>query len=85
MTVLNEEEREFAIEAIRNKIEDIYEDLEEMKGYLKELDEDVYTRAKYYWLAHIDGALLNREGFLGTSFVSALDTLEELERLGENE
>jgi hypothetical protein len=35
--------------------------------------------AERYWLAHIDGALFNRSGVLGGSFITAADTLEELE------
>ena len=51
--------------------------LDEMK-HLKEVSQEL-ERAKLYWMAHIDGALLSRQGWLGGSFISLEDTLEALE------
>jgi hypothetical protein len=45
--------------------------------------EDIANRAKMYWLGHIDGALFNRGEIVGRSFVSAEDTIEELNNFAE--
>ncbi len=59
--------------------EGIYENLNEMDHLLREeAPNATYQRAKYYWLAHIDGALFNEGGFLGGSFTSLEDTMKEL-------
>ena len=65
-------------EEIENLIEEIYEKMDEIKDHLKEADEGISDRAEMYWLAHIDGALENRGGYLGGSFISAKGTLAEL-------
>jgi hypothetical protein len=49
-----------------------------VSGKYREFVEAI-KRAERYWLAHIDGALFNRSGVLGGSFITAADTLEELE------
>ena len=59
-------------------IEEIYERLDCIRELLWEVDDNLADRAERYWLAHIDGALLNRSG-LGGSLITAADTLEELE------
>lgn len=60
--------------------EQIYELLGEMEAILDELEDPMIAeRAKSYWMAHIDGALENRKGYLGGSFISFRDTLKELE------
>jgi len=46
---------------------------------LKEVAPEELERAKLYWMAHIDGALLSHQGWLGGSFISLEDTLEALE------
>ena len=76
---MNRQENRIAVAAeIEGLIEEIYERLDCIReisgvcgGYKK--------RAERYWLAHIDGALFNRSGVLGGSFITAADTLEELE------
>ena len=59
-------------------IEEIYERLDCIRELLWEVDDSLANRAESYWLAHIDGALLHRSG-VGGSFITAADTLEELE------
>jgi hypothetical protein len=62
---------------IEGLIEEIYERLDCIRELLWEVDDSLADRAESYWLAHIDGALLNRSG-VGGSFITAADTLEEL-------
>jgi hypothetical protein len=59
--------------------EDIYDKLEKIREVLMDTNERVYEQADAYWLAHIDGALLNKGGYLGGSMVSLKDTLLRLE------
>ncbi len=59
--------------------DEVYEKLEEMERLLMDEAPETYERARGYWLAHIDGALFNRRGLLGGSFVALADTLEEIE------
>ncbi len=68
----------FIATEIENLIEEIYEKMDEIVDHLKQADEWISDRAEMYWLAHIDGALKNRGGNLGGSFISAKDTLAEL-------
>lgn len=63
---------------IEEQIQCIYDALDIIRDELRRAGGGVQARANAYWLAHIDGALLNRGGYLGGSFVSAADTLEEL-------
>ncbi len=71
-----------AIERLEELKETIYEALNEMKEILKEVAPDEYEVAKRYWLAHIDGALDNRDRWLGeTSLISCVDTIEALEEM----
>jgi len=58
---------------------EIYDQLEEMENILREVAPEELTRARAYWMAHIDGALLNRQGWLGRSLISLEDTLINLE------
>ncbi len=58
---------------------EIYDKLDEMKDILREVAPEELERAEIYWMADINGALLNREGWLGGSFVKLKDTLEALE------
>jgi len=58
---------------------EIYDKLDEMKDILREVAPEEFERARLYWMAHIDGALLNQEGWLGGSFISLEDTLTALE------
>lgn len=68
---------------IEENIEAIYEALDNIERLLRMGVTDevagIYDRAKSYWLAHVDSALLNRGGYLGGSMISAADTLQELE------
>ena len=59
---------------------EIYNTLDEMKDILREVAPEELERAKIYWMAHIDGALLNRKGWMGISFISLEDTITALER-----
>ena len=58
---------------------EIYDKLDEMKDILGAVAPEELGRAEIYWMAHIDGALLNQGGCLGGSFVSLGDTLTSLE------
>lgn len=60
---------------IEHEIEVIYDALENIRALLGECPAAL-RQAEAYWLAHIDGALLNQGGNLGGSFISARDTLE---------
>lgn len=74
------QENRIAVAAeIEGLIEEIYERLDCIREPLREVDGSLANRAERYWLAHIDGALFNRSGVLGGSFITAADTLEELE------
>jgi hypothetical protein len=76
---MNRQENRIAVAAeIEGLIEEIYERLDCIRELLREV-EAMANRAERYWLAHIDGALFNRSGVLGGSFITAADTLEELE------
>ena len=76
---MNRQENRIAVAAeIEYLIEEIYERLDCIRELLWEVDDSLANRAESYWLAHIDGALLNRSG-VGGSFITAADTLEELE------
>jgi hypothetical protein len=66
---------------IASSIEDIYESLEAIDEEVSKLPSSVAERARRYWLANIDGALFNRDGWLGGSMHSANDTLDEIEQL----
>jgi len=75
---MNRRENRIAVAAeIEYLIEEIYERLDCIRELLWEVDDSLANRAESYWLAHIDGALLNRSG-VGGSFITAADTLEEL-------
>ena len=58
--------------------DEIYERLDEMEYILEEVAPEELERAKVYWMAHIDGALLNVKGWAGGSFISLEDTLDAL-------
>lgn len=75
---MNRQENRIAVAAeIEYLIEEIYERLDCIRELLWEVDDSLANRAESYWLAHIDGALLNRSG-VGGSLITAADTLEEL-------
>jgi len=67
------------IERLRELSDKIYDVLAEMEQIIGELDPREPERAKFYWLAHIDGALENRGGYLGGSLISFSDTIKSLE------
>ena len=58
--------------------EEIYDKLYEMEDILRKAAPEELERARVY-LAHIDGALLNRNRWLGGSIISLKDTLATLE------
>ena len=62
--------------------DEIYERLDDMEYILEEVAPEELESAKVYWMAHIDGALLNIKGWAGGSFISLQDTLDAL-GLGE--
>jgi hypothetical protein len=77
--------RREAIWRLEEIVEEIYDKLNEVRAILKEVAPEELERAEVYWMAHVDGALLNRKGWLGGSFVSLQDTLEALEEEEEEE
>lgn len=74
-----------AAQKLREIAYEIYGKLEEMEDILREVDPDELEWAKAYWMAHIDGALLNIQGWIGGSFVSLVDTLASLEEEDDEE
>jgi len=56
----------------------IYGIMDEMRTLLREKAPGELRAAESYWMAHIDGALENREGNLGGSFISLQDTIRDL-------
>ncbi len=74
-----------AIERLEELKETIYEALDEMKDILREVAPGELERAEVYWLAHIDGALENRDQWLGKSLISYIDTIYALEEMMEME
>ena len=49
-----------------------------MKDILRKVAPEELERAEVYWLAHIDGALENRDQWLGGSFIKYIDTIYAL-------
>lgn len=68
---------------LREIADEIYDKLAEMEDILREVAPEELERARVYWMAHIDGALLNLKGRMGGSFTSLEDTLTTLEEEGE--
>ena len=77
--------RKEAARKLRELAYEIYDTLDEMEDILREVAPDAFERARIYWMAHIDGALLSIKGWMGGSFISLGDTLIELEEEVENE
>ena len=73
-----------AARKLRELAYEIYDTLEEMEDILREVAPEEFERAEAYWMAHIDGALLNLKGWTGRSFISLGDTLTILEEEGNN-
>ena len=61
---------------------EIYDKLDEMKDILWSVAPEELERAEIYWMEDINGALLNRKGWLGGSYVKLTDTLTALEEGG---
>lgn len=70
-----------AVDRLRELADQIYEALDEMEDILQEVAPKQLQVAKSYWLAHIDGALENRHGYIGKSFISFEDTVRSLEEM----
>ena len=68
-----------AARRLKELAEEIYDTLAEMEDILEEVAPEELERAEVYWMAHIDGALLSRKGWMGGSVISLEDTLEALE------
>ena|SRR5690606_18183843 len=68
-----------AVRKLEELAQEIYETLEEMEEILEAVAPEEFERARVYWMAHIDGALLNRKGWMGGSLISLEDTLASLE------
>lgn len=67
---------------IEEDVEEIYDRLASIEQAIEELGESsIKARAESYWMAHIDGALMNRGGWLGGSFITLQDTIQEIEEL----
>jgi len=75
MTMIRKE----AAEELRTLAYEIYDTLKEMKDILREVAPEELRRAEAYWMVHIDGALLNLQGWMGGSLISLEDTLTALE------
>lgn len=71
--------RREAAEELRALAYEIYDILKEMENILREVAPEEFERAEVYWMAHIDGALLNRQGWLGRSLINLEDTIANLE------
>ena len=71
--------RREAAEELRALAYEIYDTLREMEDILREVAPEELERAEVYWMAHIDGALLNRQGWLGRSLINLEDTIANLE------
>lgn len=74
-----------AARRLREIAYEIYDQLGEMEDILREVAPEEFERARLYWMAHIDGALLNQKGWLGGSFISLEDTLTALEEEEEED
>lgn len=78
-------ERTEAAWKLREIAYEIYDKLGEMEDLLREVAPEELERARVYWMAHIDGALLNQKGWMGGSFTSLGDTIAILEEEEEEE
>ena len=74
-----------AIERLEELKDIIYETLDEMRDILEEVAPGELQRAEVYWMAHIDGALENRDNWLGGSMISYIDTIYALEDMMEEQ
>jgi len=72
----------YTLEEERVRIE---ESLEVIKNTLSSIGGILYERAHRYWIAHIEGALRENTRWLGGSFITMEDTLEEIRREVEPE
>lgn len=78
--------RKEAAKRLREIAYEMYNMLEEMKEILRRVAPEELETAEVYWMARIDGALLNRRGWMGRSFINLADTLTNLgEELGEED
>jgi len=68
-----------AARRLKELAEEIYDTLAEMEDILEAVAPEELERAEVYWMAHIDGALLSRKGWMGGSVISLEDTLIALE------
>ena len=68
-----------AAERLSELADEIYDKLDEMEDILSEVAPEELERARLYWMAHIRGALLSRQGWMARSVISLEDTLEALE------
>ena len=70
------------LEEIRDKMLEL---LEEAMDLIAETDRGAAQQARYYWYAHIKGALTHDHEFLGGSMITMEDTIERLENPEEEE
>ena len=68
-----------AARRLREIADEIYDKLDEMEAILEEVSLEEFEKARVYWMTHIDGALLNRKGWMRRSLISLKDTLTALE------
>ena len=73
-----EMERQIAIRRLEELAEEMYAIMDEMEGIIEEVAPEELDRVRSYWMAHIDGALLNRAGYLGGSFISLDNTIKTI-------
>ena len=68
-----------AARVLREIVDEIYDKLDEMEAILEEVSLEEFALARAHWMAYVDGALLNRNRWLGGSIISLKDTLATLE------
>ena len=67
--------RKEAARKLKELAHEIYGTLEEMKAILEEAAPEELELARVYWMAHIDRALFNINGWRGTSSINLEDTI----------
>ena len=67
--------RKEAARKLKKLAYEIYDTLEEMKAILEEVAPEELELARVYWMAHIDRALFNINGWRGVSSINLEDTI----------
>jgi hypothetical protein len=74
-----------AVAELEELAEEIYDRMERMKEVIREVAPEELERARSYWLAHMDGALLKQDGWLGGSLFCLQDTISAIEEGAEDD